>query len=52
MSEIKAAFPEKKQNNLAMSFARFVLDDAAVVGAEAAFAIEMPFDEEETLRIN
>ena len=52
IGKIKEAFPDKKQNGLAMSFAQFVLADAKTIGPEAAFATTMPFDEEETIRIN
>ena len=44
--KIKEIFTEKKQQGLAMGFASFVIADAKEVGPTAAFALEMPFEED------
>ena len=50
ISAIRNAIPDKKECGLAMKFAPFVLNEAKKVGAETAFALQMSFNEVETMK--
>jgi leucyl-tRNA synthetase len=49
VAAIREAITDKKECGLAMKFAPFVINEAKKVGAEAAFALSMPFEEVEVM---
>ena len=52
IAAVRAAITDKKQGGVAMSFAAFVIKEAAEVGKETALMQSMPFEELEVLQSN